>query len=139
MRSTNPGRLSSSQDFSIGRSISLTRSSNVRALLLRTVLARLLKADSTADTVERDKICCCGAALSKGGGSYAGRRGCAYAAPASVNSRSSCGSIVWNAAGGSGNAISSVNSNTSGSGWGGRISLSEVASSRPDSKASMSS
>ena len=40
-----------------------------------------------------------------------------------------------------GNAISSVNSNTSGSdsGWGGRISFAEVASSRPDSKASMSS
>src|ERR1700738_5208350 len=57
MRSTNPGRLSSSQDFSIGRSISLTRSSSVRALLLSTVLARLLKADSTADTVERDRIC----------------------------------------------------------------------------------
>ena len=40
MRSTSPGRLSSSQDFSIGRSISLTRSSSVRALLLSTVLAR---------------------------------------------------------------------------------------------------
>src|SRR4029453_16809576 len=46
MRSTSPGRLSSSQDFSIGRSISLTRSSRVRALLLSTVLARLLKAVS---------------------------------------------------------------------------------------------
>ena len=66
MRSTNPGKLSSSQDFSIGRSISLTRSSNVRALLLSTVLARLLKADSTADTVERDKICRGGAAADGG-------------------------------------------------------------------------
>src|SRR5664279_2316945 len=72
IRSTSPGRLSSSQDFSIGRSISLTRSSSVRALLLSTVLARLLNADSTADTVERDRICWgCGegAALSNGGGS----------------------------------------------------------------------
>ena len=40
IRSTSPGKLSSSQDFSIGRSISLTRSSSVRALLLSTVLAR---------------------------------------------------------------------------------------------------
>src|SRR5258708_3518862 len=61
IRSTRPGKLSSSQDFSIGRSISLTRSSRVRALLLKTVLARLLNADSTADTVERDRICCGGA------------------------------------------------------------------------------
>src|SRR6202048_2027385 len=68
MRSTNPGRLSSSQDFSIGRSISLTRSSSVRALLLSTVWASVLKALSTADTVERDSICGCGAALSTGGG-----------------------------------------------------------------------
>src|SRR6516225_12414360 len=57
MRSTNPGRLSSSQDFSIGLSISLTRSSRVRAFWLSTVWARLLKADSTAETVERDRIC----------------------------------------------------------------------------------
>src|SRR6202035_3521871 len=73
MRSTRPGRLSSSQDFSIGRSISLTRSSRVRALLLSTVLARVLNADSTAETVERDRICGGGggaAALSKGGGSH---------------------------------------------------------------------
>src|SRR6476646_2848441 len=72
IRSTNPGRLSSSQDFSMGRSISLTRSSSVRALLLSTVLASELEADSTADTVERDNICCAGAAaaaLSNGGGS----------------------------------------------------------------------
>src|SRR6202008_1902603 len=62
MRSTNPGRLSSSQDFSIGRSISLTRSSSVRALLLSTVLASELNADSTAATVERDNICGAGAA-----------------------------------------------------------------------------
>src|SRR3977135_1026589 len=50
IRSTRPGRLSSSQDFSIGRSISLTRSSRVRALLLSTVWASVLKADSTAET-----------------------------------------------------------------------------------------
>src|SRR5262249_6063940 len=56
MRSTSPGRLSSSQDFSIGRSISLTRSSKVRALWLSTVWASVLKADSTADTVDWDKI-----------------------------------------------------------------------------------
>src|SRR3954447_3207419 len=62
IRSTSPGKLSSSQDFSIGRSISLTRSSSVRALLLNTVWARLLKADSTADTVERDNICWAGGA-----------------------------------------------------------------------------
>src|ERR1700688_691796 len=74
MRSTRPGKLSSSQDFSIGRSISLTRSSSVRALLLSTVLASVLKADSTADTVERDRICCGGggATLSSGGGSNTG-------------------------------------------------------------------
>src|SRR5271168_1466563 len=66
MRSTSPGKLSSSQDFSIGRSISLTRSSSVRALLLSTVWARLLKADSTADTVERDRIG--GASIGLGGG-----------------------------------------------------------------------
>src|ERR1700690_1661131 len=70
MRSTRPGRLSSSQDFNIGRNISLTRSSSVRALLLSTVWARLLNADSTADTVERDRIC--GGAGSAGGGSNAG-------------------------------------------------------------------
>src|SRR6201985_1342496 len=56
MRSTSPGRLSSSQDLSIGRSISLTRSSSVRALLLSTVCASVLNADSTADTVDLDKI-----------------------------------------------------------------------------------
>ena len=71
MHSTSPGKLSSSHDFSIGRSISLTRSSSVRALLLSTVLASELKADSTADTVERDRICCGGAleGLSNGEGS----------------------------------------------------------------------
>src|SRR5580704_16192020 len=56
IRSTSPGRLSSSQDFSIGRSISLTRSSSVRALLLSTVWASVLNADSTADTVDLDNI-----------------------------------------------------------------------------------
>src|ERR1700759_3895670 len=60
MRSTSPGRLSSSQDFSIGRNISLTRSSSVRALLLSTVWASVLKADSTAETVLWDRIAACG-------------------------------------------------------------------------------
>jgi len=60
MRSTRPGKLSSSQDFSIGRSISLTRSSSVRALLLSTVWARELKADSTAETVDCARIGCWG-------------------------------------------------------------------------------
>src|SRR5436305_14266876 len=96
MRSTRPGRLSSSQDFSIGRSISLTRSSRVRALLLSTVLASVLKADSTADTVDRDKIggAAAGASYS-GGGSNAswryGARGGGLAATLSLNSRSSIG------------------------------------------------
>src|SRR5476649_568463 len=75
IRSTSPGRLSSSQDFSIGRSISLTRSSSVRALLLSTVLASELNADSTAETVERDRNCGGGGALlSSTGGSNAGCR-----------------------------------------------------------------
>ena len=98
MRSTRPGRLSSSQDFSIGRSISLTRSSSVRALLLSTVLASVLKADSTADTVERDRICCGG-----GAGALERRRLERRLARrrragggVSVNSRSSCGSTFWN-------------------------------------------
>src|SRR5258708_24900227 len=139
MRSTNPGRLSSSQDFSIGRSISLTRSSRVRALLLSTVLARVLKADSTADTVERDRICWGGAPGLSNGGSYAGCR-CAALAAVSVNSRTSSGSILWNEASGeSGTAISSVSSNTSPSGKGGLTSSGVVASSRPFSNASMSS
>jgi hypothetical protein len=51
MRSTRPGRLSSSQAFSIGRSISFTRSSSVRALLPSTVCASELKALSTAAMV----------------------------------------------------------------------------------------
>src|ERR1700732_2922559 len=141
MGSTSPGKLSSSQDFSIGRSISLTRSSSVRALLLSTVLARVLKADSTADTVERDNICCGGGELSNtGGGSKAGCRCTALAATVSVNTTSSSGSILLNGGcGASGTAISSVSSNTSPSGSDGRISASDVASSRPASKASMSS
>src|ERR1700681_3389268 len=141
IRSTSPGKLSSSQDFSIGRNISLTRSSSVRALLLSTVWARLLKADSTADTVERDKICgAAGAArLSTGGGTNAGCRGAGLAA-ASVNSRSSVGSTFLNeGGGGSGSAISSVSSNTSPSGRGWRISSAVVASSSPFSRESMSS
>ena len=52
--------MSSSQDFSIGRSISLTKSSSVRALLLSTVWARELKADSTAETVDCARIGCWG-------------------------------------------------------------------------------
>src|SRR3977135_4436368 len=143
MRSTSPGKLSSSQDLSIGRSISLTRSSRVRALLLSTVLASELKADSTADTVERDSICCGGAAGASngGGGSKAGCRCTALGATVSVNSRSSCGSILWNegCGGGLGTAISSVSSNTSPSGKGGGISAADLASSRPLSNASMSS
>ncbi len=79
------------------------------------------------------------------GGSDAGARGEALAAAtASVNSRSSCGSTLWNvdaadAGSGSGSAISSVSSNTSPSGCGGRTSSSGVASSRLASMASMSS
>src|ERR1700716_2757917 len=117
MRSTSPGKLSSSQDFSIGRSISLTRSSSVRALLLSTVLASELKADSTADTVERDRICWGGGAagVSNGGGSNTGCRFTAREAALSVYSRSSSGSILWNDGGGGGSAtaIASVSSNTS--------------------------
>src|ERR1700692_4261123 len=80
IRSTSPGRLSSSQDFSIGRSISLTRSSSVRALLLSTVCASVLNADSTADTVDRDRIGCDGALLYSAGGLTAGFRCHALAA-----------------------------------------------------------
>src|SRR6266581_1893810 len=146
MRSTSPGRLSSSQDFSIGRSISLTRSSSVRALLLSTVWASVLKADSTADTVECDRIACagiaCGGVSKAGGGPNERCRWTARAAAASVNSRSSCGSTLRNedcCGGAVGTAISSVSSNTSPSGWEGRISSADVASSRPDSNASISS
>src|SRR5665213_1144391 len=141
IRSTRLGRLSSSQDFSIGRSISLTRSSSVRALLLSTVWASELNADSTAETVERDRIGLGGGLLSSAGGSNAGCR-CALAAALSENSISSCGSILWNAGcegSGSSTAISSVSSNTSPSGKGGLISSGVVASSRSSSKASMSS
>src|SRR6201994_3023443 len=74
MRSTSPGRLSSSQDLSIGRSISLTRSSSVRALLLSTVWASVLKADSTADTVVVDRIGVGRGAATTGGGYGAGGR-----------------------------------------------------------------
>src|SRR4029079_5148295 len=51
MRSTIPGRLSSSHDLSIGRSISRTRSSSVRAFCPITVWASVLNALSTAFTV----------------------------------------------------------------------------------------
>src|SRR5216683_1303371 len=63
----------------------------------------------------------------------------------SANSRSSCGSILWNDGCGGGDggalgtAISSVSSSTSTSSWEERISSAEVASSRPDKSASMSS
>ena len=50
-RSTMPGRLSSSQDLSIGRSISRTKSSSVRAFCTSTVCASALKAKSTAALV----------------------------------------------------------------------------------------
>src|SRR3954447_25359914 len=142
IRSTKPGRLSSSQDFSIGRSISLTRSSSVRALLLSTVLASVLNADSTAETVERERICCAGELFINGGGSNAGCRCGGLAATVSANSTSSSGSNFWNeGCGGSGvaTAISSVRSNTSGSGRGCRTSSGLVASSSPFSSASMSS
>src|SRR5258705_2871043 len=97
MRSTSPGRLSSSQDLSIGRSISLTRSSRVRALLLSTVLANELKADSTADTVECDRICCCGGAgtLFKRGGSLIGFPGHALAVALLVKSKPASGAVFW--------------------------------------------
>src|SRR5512138_396973 len=142
MRSTKPGRLSSSQDFSIGRSISLTRSSSVRALLLSTVLASELKADSTAETVEWDNIGRVGALSNDA----ASRTGCLFLD--SLNSMSSSGSILLNDAagggggGGSGSAISSVSSKTSASGSGcaaGLMSASGVAASRLASIASMSS
>src|SRR4051812_49572161 len=51
MRSTMPGRLSSSHDLSSGRSISFTRSSSVRAFCTSTVWASALKAESTAAEV----------------------------------------------------------------------------------------
>ena len=51
IRSTIPGRLSSSHDLSIGRSISRTRSSSVRAFCPITVWASVLNALSTAFTV----------------------------------------------------------------------------------------
>src|SRR5262249_8357787 len=118
----------------------------VRALFESTVWASVLKADSTALTVVRDRIGPTG--ISTGDGSGIAWRG-GGAAFASVNSRSSCGSILLNevAAGGgagagfgSGSAISSVSSNTSASAWGGLTSSSAaVSSSRLASIASMSS
>src|SRR5919199_2128129 len=90
IRSTKAGRLSSSQDFSIGRSISLTRSSSVRALLLSTVLASALKADSTAFTVVRDRIGPC-IGISTGDGPGIGGGGEALA---SGDSQTSCGAVL---------------------------------------------
>src|SRR5882757_4014842 len=60
----------------------------------------------------------------------------------SANSRSSCGSTLWNegcGGGGLGTAMSSVSSRTSMSSSEGRISSAEVDSSRPDNNASQSS
>src|SRR5262249_28131227 len=54
IRSTRPGRLSSIQDLSIGRSISFTRSSSVRAFCPSTVWASALNALSTACAVACD-------------------------------------------------------------------------------------
>ena len=56
-RSTRPGRLSSSQVFSIGRSISRTRSSRVRAFCTKTVCANALNAESTAADVAPERSC----------------------------------------------------------------------------------
>jgi hypothetical protein len=55
MRSTMLGRLSSSQDLSMGRSISRTRSSSVRAFCTSTVCTSALKAVSTAAEASLDK------------------------------------------------------------------------------------
>src|SRR5262249_61897490 len=100
MRSTSPGRLSSSQDFSIGRSISLTRSSSVRALLESTVWASELKADSTAVIVVCDRIGGDGGPedISKAGGgdgAEVGGRCITRDAADSGDSRSSARSTLW--------------------------------------------
>jgi hypothetical protein len=109
-------------------------------LLLSTVLASELKADSTAETVECDNIGLAGALSNDG----ASRTGCLFLD--SLNSMSSSGSILLNddttGDGGSGNAMSSVSSKTSASGSGcgaGLMSASGVAASRLASIASMSS
>lgn len=134
MRSTSPGKLSSSHDFSIGRSISRTMPSSDEALLPRTVSASALKADSTADIVEFDRIGGC--AVSKEDGSNTGGRFTGSAGPVvAENSRSSSGSAVrrkgcdaGGGAGGTGIASTGVAGTGSGTGSSSaRISLGEVA------------
>ena len=142
MRSTSPGRLSSSQDFSIGRSISLTRSSSVRALLLSTVLASELKADPTGgDGRARQDLAAARRGLERR--RLVGGLAMQCLAAASVNSmivlRLDLVERRLPLAAASGSAISSVSSNTSPSGCGGLMSASGVASSRLASIASMSS
>ncbi len=61
-RSTRPGRLSSSQVLSSGRSISRTRSSSVRAFCTSTVWASVLNAESTAAVVDDEISGRCGSA-----------------------------------------------------------------------------
>ena len=55
IRSTNPGRLSSSHDFSRGWSVSRTNSSSVCEFCFLTACASALNAESTAAVVCRDK------------------------------------------------------------------------------------
>src|SRR5262249_54778939 len=99
MRSTRPGRLSSSQDLSIGRSISLTRSSSVRAFCPMMVCASVLKARSTAAIVSLEIN-----PRSSGGAGLL------------LNTTSDVPSIVRKVGAGAGAAIASVRSNTSAPG-----------------------
>ena len=94
-----PGRLSSSHDFSSGRSISRTRSSSVRAFCTSTVWASALKAESTAaevadDMIVRSGMPDCGAGCGRGGCS-AMRGGGSGCAGASAKNTSPCPSMVW--------------------------------------------
>src|SRR3569832_255468 len=93
MRSTMPGRLTASQLLSIGRSISLTRSSSVRALLPRTVLASELNALSTAERVDAD-IRPRSSAGAGGAGGGNGVRAASAASPRSANTTSEAPSIL---------------------------------------------
>src|SRR6516165_919452 len=109
MRSTRLGRLSSSHDLSIGRSISFTRSSSVRAFCPMMVCASVLNALSTAAIVSFEIS---PRSMSGGGLRFV------------VNTTSDAPSLVrkpWaslggggGAGGGTGAAIASVRSNTSG-------------------------
>ena len=109
MRSTMPGRLSSSHDLSIGRSISRTRSSSVRAFCTSTVWASALKAESTAAEVVRrhQRRSTCWAAAQPA--ADAAPRPCAApraraapaAAGASVKTTSGWPSMVWKLGGSS--------------------------------------